>query len=201
MNPVDAYPLQWPAAWPRTKMRQRNSQFKMSDGAMIDHLYDELDRLGATQVVVSSNVQTRMDGRPLSKQRVLDDPGVAVYFKLKGHEQCIPCDKWDRPTDNLHAVGLAIQAIRGFERWGTGQMVDAAFRGFTALPPGGDVASPIYAPRSQEWHEVLEVSKGASKETIKAVFLSKASRAHPDKGGSTEEFIRLQKAYEEGMAA
>lgn len=194
---ADAYPLQWPAGWPRTKVRERNSQFKMTEGAMVDHLYQELDRLGATNIVVSSNVQVRMDGRPLTKQRAIDDPGVAVYFNLKGHEQCIPCDKWINPIQNLHAVGLAIAAIRGFERWGTGQMVEAAFRGFTALPAGEDASSPIYVQPNRPWYEVLGVSQDADQDVIQAVYRAKAKKVHPDSGGSPEAFRELQRAYEE----
>jgi DnaJ-domain-containing protein 1 len=88
-------------------------------------------------------------------------------------------------------------ALRGIDRWGTGEMVDAAFRGFAALPPGDSNA--IYVQPSQAWHEVLEVSPTASQDVIRAAYRSKAAKAHPDSGGSDAEFSRIQKAYEEAQ--
>jgi hypothetical protein len=97
-------------------------------------LLDELKRLGARTVVISSNLQIGQHGLPLSKQRTPEDPGIAVYFVLNGKEQCIPCDKWDRTEDNIKAIGKTIEALRGLDRWGAKDMVDAAFMGFKALP-------------------------------------------------------------------
>lgn len=43
--------------------------------------------------------------------------------------------------------------------------------------------------------EVLEVSKGATAEEVKAAYKKKAKANHPDKGGDAREFCRLQQAY------
>src|SRR5262245_54177038 len=60
--------------------------------------------------------------------------GSAVYFTHKGRQMCFACDRWDKMEDNLHAVSKTIEALRGIERWGTGEMVQQAFTGFVALP-------------------------------------------------------------------
>lgn len=188
MNP-EAYPLQWPAGWPRTKNRQRAS-FRMTPGAITDHLFDELDRLGATGIVISTN------RAPYSRSKAQpEDPGVAVYFTLKEHQQCIPCDKWDRTEDNIHAVGLAVQALRGLERWGTGDMVSAAFQGFKALPGGEARGSDV----ARSWHTILGVAPDADKEEIKSAFRKLAQAHHPDVGGDAALFQELTNAYAEGM--
>jgi hypothetical protein len=70
--------------------------------------------------------RVRGAGRPYVGQRI-SDSGAAVYFTRKGRDQCIACDKWDSVRDNLHAIGKTIEALRGIDRWGTGEMVDAAF--------------------------------------------------------------------------
>lgn len=44
-------------------------------------------------------------------------------------------------------------------------------------------------------YETLNVPKGADKDTIKKAFRSKAKKAHPDKGGSTDEMSKLNFAY------
>ena len=47
---------------------------------------------------------------------------------------CFACDKWRDVYDNIYAIGKTIEALRGIERWGTGDMVEQAFTGFVALP-------------------------------------------------------------------
>lgn len=90
---------------------------------------------GAKNAVVSTNVALRRDGLPLASAKRVDDPGVAVYFLYKGKQTCFACDRWDKVEDNIYAVAKTIDAMRGIARWGTGDMLDAAFNGFTALPP------------------------------------------------------------------
>lgn len=190
---TEAYPLQWPNAWPRSKYQQ-NAQFKVTMGEAVEHLYNELDRLGASDVVVSSNMRLRLDGKPYAEQRRMDDEGVAVYFTLNGEQQCIPCDKWTTVKDNVRAIGLTVQALRSLERWGAKEMVNAAFRGFKALPETAIVTPYTKRP----WHEVLEVAPTASPEVIKASYRQKMLKAHPDHGGSMEEFQEVQNALREG---
>lgn len=192
---TEAYPLQWPQGWARTKHPQR-ARFATSRARSISELHQELRRLGATNVVVSSNVQTYFRGgmeRAYANQRV-EDAGVAIYFTLEGHQQCFPCDKWDDVGDNIHAIELTVKALRGLERWGAKEMVTAAFRGFKALPHPDDV---IAMPQHRPWYEVLEVSPEASTEMRKAAYRVKVKKCHPDKGGSRQEWDELVRAAEE----
>lgn len=195
---TEAYPLQWPASWPRTKHKQ-SAQFKVTMGEAVQHLYDELDRLGASNVVVSSNMRLRLDGKPYADQKRMEDEGVAVYFTLNGEQQCIPCDKWFTVKDNVRAIGLTIQALRGLDRWGAKEMVNAAFRGFKALPE-----SVIVTPYTKRpWHEVLEVLPTASPEIVRAAWRRLISRYHPDnqETGDPVKFQEVQAAYKESGAA
>ncbi|MEM6289071.1 MAG: hypothetical protein AAF845_18180 [Bacteroidota bacterium] len=108
----DAFPLSWPLGRPRTK-RPKRSQFKSSMADARDGLFDELRRLGARDVVVSTNIETyERGGRrvPYANQTV-GDPGAAVYFTKKGNQFAFACDRWDRVGDNLHAIARAA-------RWG-----------------------------------------------------------------------------------
>jgi hypothetical protein len=192
---IVAYPLQWPSAWPRTEKPQ-NSMFKATLAASRDEVHTELRRLGATNVVISTNIITNLDGSYRSKQSVPQDRGVAVYFKLNGEDQCFPCDRWFYVEDNLHAIALSIGALRGLERWGAKEMVNAAFRGFKALP-----SSTIVTPyQSRLWYEVLEVSPNASSEVIKAAYRQMLLKHHPDQGGNVASFHEVQKAYKEAQS-
>jgi hypothetical protein len=192
---IDAYPLQWPQAWPRSDQLKRAS-FKTPFSHARDELLRELKRLGATDVVISSNMMIRQDGLLYAKQRVPDDRGVAVYFNLDGEPQCIPCDKWTQVQDNLQAIRLTVEALRGLERWGAKEMVKAAFRGFKALP-----SSTIVTPyQARLWYEVLEVSPNASSEVIRAAYRQMLLKHHPDQGGDVAKFHEVQKAFKQATS-
>lgn len=189
---IDAYPLQWPHGWPRAELHQP-AQFKTSFARARNELLKELKLLGATNVIISSNIELRRDGLPYANQRQPEDTGIAVYFTLNGEQQCVPCDKWRKSEDNLQAIRKTIEALRGLDRWGAKEMVNAAFRGFKALP-----ASAIVTPyQKRAWYEVLEVSQSASPEVVKAAYRQKMLKAHPDHGGSNVEFAEVQAAFKE----
>src|SRR5688572_13444432 len=88
-RPDQRYPLHWPAGWPRTPGHLRaHSPFKgqTTDRAFRD-LVDELGRLGARRIIISSNLKLRQDGMPYSQQPRNDDEGIAVYFVRKRSEE------------------------------------------------------------------------------------------------------------------
>jgi hypothetical protein len=193
---IQTYPLQWPAGWPRTDKPQ-SAQFKTSLSSASTNLVHELRLLGATDIIINSNMRVRADGLPYSRQGSIDDTGVAVYFTLNGEPQCIPCDKWVRLDDNVQAVRKTVEALRGLERWGAKEMVNAAFRGFKALPE----AIILGETTARAWWEVLQVSQTADWEVIEAAYKRLLHRVHPDKGGSDREFQELQNAYRQAEEA
>lgn len=195
-----SYPLAWPPGWPRTNKHDRTTgPFKMPPGKVRYELNRELAMLGAKNVIVNSNVMTRADGLPYAKQPNTEDPAVVLYFTLDGNEVCIPCDRWSSVDSNLRAIGMAVEAIRGMERWGTGQMVRAAFSGFTALPAGASSGTPVVP--DEPWYDVLGVSPNAEDDLIEAAYKVAIKKAHPDTGGTVERFHRIQKAYKEARGA
>ena len=194
---VRAHPLQWPEGWERTTYEcRRRSAFQVSEGRAIHDLLDELGRLGARYVTISSNVRVRMDGIPYATEmgKLYDDPGVAIYFELKGKSQVIACDSYDRVHNNIRAVGKTIEAMRAIERHGSTSILNRAFQGFVALPAkkkwwqvlGFDSEpGPHSPPNGQTWavitHNYRELSH----------------QHHPDKGGSLQEMQELNEAYNE----
>jgi ribosome-binding protein aMBF1 (putative translation factor) len=52
------------------------------------------------------------------------------------------------------------------------------------------------AAAKQEAYEILGVEPGASQEDIEAAYRERAKEAHPDTGGSKQEFLEVQEAYE-----
>jgi hypothetical protein len=133
------------------KVGQQRASWDRREGLTINEatqrVLDELQRMGmhADDVVISSNLRTRLDGMPASGQRNPDDPGVAVYWRNGAGTRCMAIDRYDRVQDNLAAIAATLDAMRAIERHGGATILDRAFQGFVALP----------APRA--WWQVLEL--------------------------------------------
>lgn len=180
-----AYPLYWPEGVKRATHRPW-SKFKATLGIAREELLQELKRLGAQDVIISTNLPLRNDGLFRIDDKKPSDPGVAVYFKLKGQPRAMCCDRWSDLASNIHALALSIEAIRGLSRWGSSDMVERAFAGFTALP----------AP-AHDWRVVLGFPTGQPPlELVRERYKARALAAHPDHGGNAEEMIRLNQAMQ-----
>lgn len=207
-----AYPLSWPEGWPRTpapkrqraKFHSTQQQYDahgqatwrrttdLTIAAARRRLTDELGRLGARYVTLSTNVEVTRDGTPRSDRRPPDDPGVAVYFQMGEKPMVLACDKWDRVADNIAAIAGHVDAMRKQDRYGVGS-TERAFAGYEALPPPR--ASSVEKP----WREVLAPipdGLGAADTLLlaEARYRAKAREAHPDAAGSTEAMIALNNA-------
>lgn len=187
--PTEAYPLTWPLGRPRQHGREV-ARFKTTLGKAIENVRYEVDLLGGTAVVISSNLPLRRDGLPMARAGYIGDCGVAVYFTLRKKPMCFACDRWDRVEDNMQAIAKTIEALRGIERWGSGQMVEQAFTGFIALP----------APEA--WWQVLGL-KGpdATREQIEHAHRRLAMEHHPDRGGDADRMARINRARDQGLEA
>lgn len=190
MSDKAAYPLAWPLARPRTAHRPVNRSFKASFAGARDECLRQVRLLGGRGCVVSTNVPLKRDGFPSSVKwgETTADPGVAVYFLRDGRELCFACDRWLHVQDNMHAICLTIEALRGIARWGTGDMMEAAFRGYAALPERSEAS---------EWWRPLGVAMNASEEQVREAYRLLVKKHHPDAGGDAELFARVRAAWEE----
>lgn len=206
---VQAFPLHWPDGWPRTKARKVNHPFgsrtyQLGFDRARRQLREELGRLGAKLVVISTNIALRIDGEPnasaaRTQQR---DPGVAVYFMLKGKQMVMAQDNYQEIAANVRSLALAIEGMRQLDRHGGGTMMERAFAGFAALP------APDGVKPKRPWWAVLNYSENEedradlSVEEVKARFNTLAKRRHPDTdGGSVEAFQELSDARDEAVQA
>lgn len=192
---VEAHPLHWPAGRPRTAPHRRErARFDTSMASARHAIVREIERLTGTRrfgdagIVISTNLELRRDGLPYASRKAPDDPGVAVYFNYGGQQRCFACDRWIRIEDNMQAIAKTIEALRGIERWGTGDMLEAAFTGFTALP------SPDAEPH---WRDVLGPCQ--TLDEARAAYRRAAAVAHPDKGGSDKQMAEINRAWRQAQ--
>jgi DnaJ domain len=192
---IEAYPLCWPSGYTRTATYERAySQFKQTYDKAQRFMHKEVERLRATDLIVSTNLRVRKDGYLYADElnRKIDDPGVAIYFQYKKKPVSMCCDKYTRIWENMYALGKGIEALRGMERWGVSDFLDRAFTGFTALP------GPI---QMMDCWTILGLSgKPASIDLVRAAYVAMAKIHHPDTStGSVEAFQELQEAYETAL--
>lgn len=213
---IPAFPLQWPAGWPREQPEHRahgkfgtvkRERQTWSDGSShewkraaeisiagaLKRVRDSLQRMGFSDddIVISSNLKLRLDGDPMSSQREPDDPGVAVYWRtIEDETRCMAIDQYRLVAHNLAAIAATLEVMRAIERHGGAEILDRAFTGFTAL-----------APPAGAWWEVLGVPRSASGAEIEAAYRRRRSETHPDRaGGSAEAFTAVQRAFEQANA-
>ena len=188
---TEAYPLHWPDGWQRTTANNRrrvgerfgrNLTISKACGRLLHEL--ALAGIDDWDVIISSNLELRLDGLPRSQQPRISDPGIAVYFTRDGTPLCMAHDLWTTAEANINALALAISGLRQMERHGGAVMVERAFAGFKALP----------APGTKHWREILG---GGELDTVQAIerrFKRLARERHPDHGGSESMMADLNAA-------
>ena len=198
---ISRYPLQWPAGWKRLQGYQRKSAtfskhgkpLSVFDG--VERVLGELKllRVSDNDVVISTNVETRLDGLPHSDRAAPQDVGVAVYWVTKAGTpaKCMAVDRYDKVADNLAAVAATLEAFRAVERHGGAAILDRAFVGFAALP------APAAGQR--DWWTVLELAPGATADQVRAAHRRLTGIHHPDRGGSHERMTALNHARDERL--
>jgi hypothetical protein len=211
-----AYPLSWPEGWKRTppgnrkrgqfnrKERVSNPQNPQSGSWMKTKdlsIYDGLTRVlselqcmgvGRDDIILSTNVPTRLDGLPRSDAREPQDPGAAVYWQERGQPmRCMAVDRYDRVADNLAAIAATLEAMRAIERHGGAEILSRAFTGFAALPEKA----------SQSWRAVFGFKEGerVTAAQVNDAFRRLAHTHHPDKGGDSEKWLELTMARDNAM--
>ncbi|MCK4759954.1 MAG: J domain-containing protein [Candidatus Aminicenantes bacterium] len=191
---ITASPLTWPDGWKRTKTKVR-SQFKSPSIATATRfVIEELGRMGIGDwnIIISTDLKLRQDGLPYSSQKTPEDIGASVWWKDKNDvRRVIALDKYDRIADNIHAIGKTIEAMRGIERWGSGEILERTFTGFDALPGPDHVIA-------RSWRDVLDYYGDDLKEAEK-VYRKARMDAHPDQGGSESAFHEVTQAWEQAQ--
>jgi len=171
---VEAYPLYWPEGWKRTPYANRvHSAFKKTTGVVRDFLLHEISLLGGRKVIISTNIPTRLDGLFYASSREPEDPGVAIYFDYEKKPMCFACDQYRLVRENLQAVAMTIEALRGIQRWGASDMLERAFQGFAALP-------------AATWRSILGVGPAATLAEAEQAFRNRVQQGHADHGGNAD---------------
>lgn len=192
---IPRYPLEWPLGWPRKRSR-RAGQFRKDrkpinvEQATI-RLERELDRLGAKQATLSTNLSLNLRGIPRGDQRPAD-PGAAIYFSFKGKATVLACDTYFDVSDNIAALAAHLEALRAMDRYGVGTL-EQALAGYKALP----------ADSAADWRVALfgaNIPRVITKADVDVAFRQLAREKHPDLGGTDDAMAWLNRARDYALA-
>jgi hypothetical protein len=201
---IESYPLYWPEGWKRTPSAQRvyghfnkkERQYSSTPGIPswdrkrdltvadgVQRILDQLGKMGVEKqdVIISTNVRTRLDGMPRSGEREPEDPGAAAYWQFPGEPtRCMAVDRYTTVADNLAAIAATLDAMRAIERHGGAEILNRTFKGFAALPEKA----------SSPWREILGFGPEVpiDTDTLDSRFRELVQQHHPDRGGDPEKF-------------
>ena len=187
--------IDWPESFPRTDPSDRepySGGFRVSRSVAFQNVLDELRGWeGVTDVQLESGAehQKRNPNKPYANAS-FEDPGVVAYFTKDGEQMAAACDRWDNPRDNAQDLFHYLHETRMQEQRGT-VTAESEYQKLR-LPSGDESVAP--APPA---HVVLGVGRDATMDEIRDAYREKVKEAHPDNGGSEDEFVRVRDAYDE----
>lgn len=200
--------------WPGDRTRHPDqAPFSAVWSKTLRLLSDELEHLRAKHVVVQLALPEsaiRLDGWPKADARP-DHPGVILAFDsqhgpLKYATDRFSGGRWRSGGEtlpgwqcNLRAIALGLEALRKVDRYGITKRGEQ-YTGWKAL--GGGIA--VGPTMSLEDAARLLIAGAGSVNTVREVlehefvrneiYRMAAKKLHPDVGGTTEDFQRLQEA-------
>lgn len=169
--------------FPKEFQNQRawSDPFRAGWDSTLYKLEYELEKLGASYAIIELAIGSgdiRMDGWPKAHARA-SHPGVVISFDSKHGDLRYGTDRYPTWQANVRAIALGLEALRKVERYGIGKRGEQ-YQGWRQLTAG-----PVMT--REEAQELLD-SYGGERKALQA--------AHPDTGGSDEEFIKVQAARE-----
>jgi hypothetical protein len=195
-------------SWPGEETQTRkHSPFRATYGTTLAELDVELRALKAKNVVLQLAVRdsdVRLDGGLKSGRRPAD-PRVILSMDTPHGPLSYPCDTFRDWTDNLRAVVLALNALRAVDRYGVTKHGEQ-YTGWKQLPGGTpmpaatmtvDQAAAFLAEATGEpcdAGDFLDSPGVVHGPSVERGYRVAVKRLHPDAGGSTEDFQRLQQA-------
>jgi hypothetical protein len=167
-------------------------RFEAQQSTIIRDLQNLMRKIGATSLLINS-------------PNLLDPKDVAasITFDRVGKRYIAACSRWKHWLDNLRAAQLAIEyTYRIAEAYGVQTTEEDLLQQiFAALEAPLDPGLLLLGDGDLTWYGILGVPSNASKTAIVNAYRALARVHHPDVGGKKEDFLRLKKAYEDGLKA
>lgn len=191
----------WPRQKTKPEARPFNSPFKSSYPKTCDLLNYELERLKVVEAVIQLKGVVRggtyRSGLPMENVRTEVEPGVIVSFTRAGRPLALPCDRFRTWQDNMRAIAVALEHLRGADRYGVTQSGEQ-YRGWEALPPPGASSRAMTKEDALDiiakWSAIPQVNIAATPRLRSIAIKEARINVHPDKGGKPEDAAQVSEA-------
>lgn len=198
--------------WPGTIHRQRQaSPFSANLSDTLSTLVKELRALNASAIVLQIAIREgdlRLDGLPRANA-IAEHPGIILALQSKHGPLRLAFDGFPKWQHNLRAIAMHLEHLRLASLYGVGNDGEQ-YRGWTALPPppssgpskaqgGGDpeeAARYLWAVSGLGFIQDDVRKTLSDAEAARKLIRAAQQKAHPDAGGQTETFRRVQSAAE-----
>lgn len=166
------------------------SQFQATYGRTLEDLERELGHLDAVDITIQAGFpkdKIRNDGWPYSSARP-EHPGVVLQFRRPNEKDVLTFRslKFASFEENLRAIALTMDALRRVDRYGV--VEGEQYAGFKRLEAGDPKEAAI---------EFIKAASGLKAGSMEEHYKAAARKLHPDLGGSHDEFVRLQSAWQQ----
>lgn len=190
-----------PPIWPAKETSagyRRTPPFKPRTN-WVRHIAREVDMLNGRNVTIAIDVDDRhinqagtlyANARPRS-------PRVILSFDVKDGRLQFPADTFTTWLANIDAIARVMEDLRRAERYGV--RAGAQYTGFKAIPAATTATMSVAdavriltasANGSGKGIEHALTNTDAARALVRAAF----ARAHPDAGGTSDQFQRVQQA-------
>lgn len=198
---------------PETPRADRKSRYTFRSTAAVTRsdLIDEARHLAKGRAIdvivelVAPDSAFYKDGTGLRADRShhVTHPGVVVRLVGTKHGDLrYACDRFEAWEANLRAIALGLSDLRRLERYGIARRGEQ-YVGWAALGSGTAMGA---APEAMTVEMAARVLAGATEgitaadvlaepDDAKAAYRVAAKRYHPDKGGSTDTFQKVEEAW------
>lgn len=196
-RPID----QWPGELERGR---RRSPFSAGWTQTRAQLHRELRELSAKNVVLQiaiTEADLRIDGTPRARA-VASHPGVILAFDSRFGPLKYATDRFDSWQDNVRAIALGLEALRRVDRYGITKRGEQ-YTGWKAIGTGSSSLSRVEALRAiaELAYEPETVPVALERmgdrdgpEVLRTAIRRAAKRAHPDAGGTPEQWATYTRA-------
>jgi len=111
MNIKLMHPLRWPDGLPKKPIKKRASYASLPISKNFKRIRKIVVEMDLQYVRIYSNLKINADGEVLGRSGS-SDPGVAMYFTIKGEPYVLASDQFRTVRDNLHAIARALEGYR-----------------------------------------------------------------------------------------
>lgn len=191
-----------------TYPRRSRYAFKASWNSTLSLLKRELYYLDADHVVIQADFSEgdiRLDGMPRANARQPRHPGIRVAFESKHGPLTYATDACEFWQHNVRAIALGLEALRAVDRYGVTRRGEQ-YTGWKQLPTGTPMPAAMTVDEAARFvaehgrPSLLDIggrpdlTHPAYAGEMASAYRAAARKLHPDTGGDTAMFQRLQDA-------